>query len=321
MEKRRSRLFLFVAAGITSVALGGTSAAAVSLQLQLGKGKTYYEKMTINQHITQTVMNMQQVMDQNTGTGSKLDVLDVDRQGNMQIRRTFNWAMSKRTGPMGNLDYDSAKQPTPPAGAEVFAALLGQSYVVKISPKGEILDVNGVEEMRAAILKKLPPNAAADPSMTALNSYLDKKGIKEMTESMLAVYPDRPVEVGQSWSRKRVASLAFELTIDGKWTLQKLEAGVATLATTSSLRSNPDKPMETAGMKMRFDLTGTQEGTMQMEVATGLVRLAQARQQLKGEIKMGDSGQGAPPMMAIPVVFDTTVKLEMSDKPLEPVSK
>ncbi len=320
MEKRGFRLFWFAVAGITSMALCNTSVAAVSLQLKLGKGKTYYEKMTVDQHMTQTVMNMQQVIDQNMGMGSKLDVLDVEGQGNMRIRYTFNWAMSKRTGPMGNLDYDSAKQPTPPAGAEAFAALLGQSYVVKLSPKGEVLDVNGVEEMRAAILKKLPADAAADPSMNALTPYLDKKGIKEMIESAMGVYPDQPVDVGQSWSKKRTVSPAFELTLENKWTLQKREAGVATITATSSIRSNPNKPMEMSGMKMGFDLAGTQDGTMQMEEATGLIRLAQASQQLKGEIKVGDSGQGVP-MMAIPVVFDTTVKLEMSDKPLEGAAK
>ncbi len=240
----------------------------------------------------------------------------------MRIRRTFNWALMRQTGPMGTLEYDSAKQPTPPAGAEAFAALLGQGYIIKINPKGEVLDVNGVEEVRAAVLKKLPPDAAANPATNVLNSYLDKKGIKEMTESMWGVYPDKPVDVGQSWSRKRVISAGFEMTIDGKLTLQKLEAGMATIATTSSIRSSADKPMEAGGMKMRFDLTGTQDGTVQIEEATGLIRQAQAHQLLKGEIKMGDSGQqGAPPMMAIPVAFDTTVKLEMSDKPLEGTAK
>ena len=290
------------------------------MQLKLAKGKTYYEKMTMDQHMTQTVMNMQQVIDQSMGTGRKLDVLDVDSQGNMRIRNTFTWAMSKRTGPMGNLDYDSSKQTTPPAGAEPFAALLGQSYVVKVTPKGEVLDVNGVEELQAAVRKKLPPGAETDPAMGALSSYMDKKGIKEMTESTLGFYPDKPVEQGESWSKKRIVSPAFELTLDCKWTLQKREAGVATVATVTSIRSNPDKPMDAGGMKMRFDLSGTQDGTVQVAEATGLVTQGQARQQLKGEIKVGDSAQG-PPMMVIPVVFDTTIKLEMGDRPLEAATK
>jgi len=318
MEKRGLRFFLFITAGVVFVALCNTGAAAVTLQLKLAKGKTYYQRTVIDQHMVQTVMNMQQVMDQSMGTGLKMDVLDVDGQGNMRIRNTYNWSMSKRTGPMGSLDYDSAKQPTPPAGAEPFAALLGQGFVLRISPKGEVLDVNGVEELQAAVRKRLPPGAEADPALGALNQFLDGKGIKQMVESALSVYPDKPVEVGESWGKKRVMSPMFELTIDSKWTLQKREAGMATIAMTSSLRSNADKPVEAGGMKMTFDLAGTQDGTLRMQEVTGLIVSGLAQQQLKGEIKLGDSAQGP---LVIPSVFDTKIKVEMSDKPLEPATK
>jgi hypothetical protein len=319
MEKRGLKLFLFGMAAVVPMALCNTG-AAVTLQLKLAQGKTYYQRTVIDQHMVQTVMNMQQVLDQSLGTGVKMDVLDVDGQGNMRIRRTYDWSMTKRTGPMGNLDYDSAKQTTPPPGAEPFAALLGQSYVVRISPKGEVLEINGVEEMQAAVRKKLPAGAQGDPAMSVLSQFLDKNSLKQMIEGELDVYPGKPVEVGESWNKKRVVTPMFELTIDSKWTLQKLENGVAIIATTSTSRSDANKPVETGGMKMRFDLAGTQGGTIRMQEATGLILLGQAQQQLKGEIKLGDSDQG-PPTMAIPVVFDTKVRMEMSDKPLEPATK
>jgi hypothetical protein len=319
MEKRGLKLFLFGMAAVVPMALCNTG-AAVTLQLKLAQGKTYYQRTVIDQHMVQTVMNMQQVLDQSLGTGVKMDVLDVDGQGNMRIRRTYDWSMTKRTGPMGNLDYDSAKQTTPPPGAEPFAALLGQSYVVRISPKGEVLEINGVEEMQAAVRKKLPAGAQGDPAMSVLSQFLDKNSLKQMIEGELDVYPGKPVEVGESWNKKRVVTPMFELTIDSKWTLQKLENGVAIIATTSTSRSDANRPVETGGMKMRFDLAGTQGGTIRMQEATGLILLGQAQQQLKGEIKLGDSDQG-PPTMAIPVVFDTKVRMEMSDKPLEPATK
>jgi len=320
MEKRGFRFFLFVTAGITSVALCNSGAAAVTLQLKLAKGKTYYQRTVMDQHMVQTVMNMQQVMDQSMGTGVKMDVLDVDTRGNMRIRSTYNWAMTKRNGPMGALDYDSAKQPTPPAGAEPFAALLGQGYVIRVSPKGEVLDVNGTEELQAAVRKKLPPGSEADPALGALAQYLDKNTIKQMVESTWSFLPGKPVEVGESWGDKRVVSPMFEMTIDSKCTLQKREAGMATIVATSSLRSNAGKPVEAGGMKMTFDLAGTQDGTIRLQEATGLIVLSQAQSQLKGEIKVGDPAQG-PPMMAIPCVFDTKIKVEMADKPLEPATK
>ena len=55
---------------------------------------------------------------------------------------------------MGNVDYDSSRQGAVPAGAEGFAALLGQAYTLRLSPQGKVLDVNGVEEMVEAVRKK-----------------------------------------------------------------------------------------------------------------------------------------------------------------------
>jgi hypothetical protein len=321
MEKRRFGLFLFVAAGITSLALCSNGGAAVSLQLKLAKGKTYYQKTTVDQHITQTVMNQQQVIDITIGMGMKLDVLDVDATGNTRIRYTFLWCMAKQTGPMGTASYDSAQQATPPAGMESLAALLNQNYVVKLSPKGKVLDVNGVEQMKAAVQKKLPPGAEAGPMGNVAAAFLDKQGVKEMTEGVMAVYPDKPVEQGQSWSEKRVLTMGFGRIEESKWTLQRREAGVATIGQTSTIRSNPDAPpVDAQGMKLRFDVSGSQEATIRIVEATGLIQIDQGHQQLKGEIKLGDSAQG-PPMMAIPSIFDTTSKVEMSEKMWDSAAK
>ncbi len=321
MEKRRFGLLLLAAAGVVSIALCSTGSAAVSLQLKLAKGKTYYQRTMVEQHITQTVMNQPQVTDITFGMGTKLDVLDVDGAGNTQIRYTFTWCMAKQTGPMGTVSYDSAQQTTPPAGTEPVAALVNQSYVVKLSPKGRVLDVSGVEQMKAAVQKKLPPGADAGPMGSIAAMFLDKQGVKEMTESLMGVYPDKPVEQGQSWSEKRLLTTGFGRIEESKWTLQKQEAGVATIGLTSAIRSNPDSPpMDAQGMKLRFDVSGSQEATIRIVEATGLIQMEQGHQQFKGEIKVGDSAQGQP-MMAIPMVLDTSSKTEMSEKMWEPAAK
>jgi hypothetical protein len=275
----------------------------------------------VEQHVTQTVMSQSQTIDINIGMGMKLDVLDVDATGNTRIRYTFTWCMAKQGGSMGALSYDSAQQAAAPAGAELLGALINQSYVVKLTSKGRVLDVNGVEQMKAAVEKKMPPGAQAGPMSNLAGVFLDKEGVKETTENLMAVYPDKPVEPGQSWNEKKTLKTGFGRIEESKWTLQKQEAGVAILGLTSTLRSDPSAPpMDTQGMKLRFDISGTEDGTIRIAEATGLIQMAQGRQQLKGEIKVGDSGQGQP-MMAIPVVLDTTTKVEMSEKMWEPAAK
>jgi len=319
MSKRRFVSCVLVAAGLALVAPGGARAAAVELRLKLDKGKTYYQRTWSEQKMTQSIMGQQQTINQSAGTGMKMDVLEVDSQGNMRIRHTFDWTMTKQVSPMATIEYDSAKQDKPPAGAEMFAALLGQGYVAKVNPKGEILALEGIEQMREAILKKLPAGSKDNPAMAAVQPYLEEKSIREMAENTLGNYPDKPVDSGDSWSRKRQLTVGFALLIDSKWTLQKREAGVAIIGATGTMRSDPDAPpMDAGGMKMKFDVAGTHESTLRMEEATGLVALEQGRQQFKGDIKVLGEAQG-PPMMTIPIVFEITSKLEMSDKP--PASK
>jgi len=321
MEKRGSRWFALVGFGIAALGLCSTATAAIPLQLKLAKGKTYYQKSVADQHITQTFMNQQQVIDISFGMGQKLEVLDVDSAGNMRVRHTFTWCMTKQTGPMGTTSYDSAQQASAPAGFEALAALLNQSYIAKLSPKGKVLDIEGVDEMKAAVEKKLPPGAPSGPAGNMIAPFTEKQGVKEVTEGMLAIYPEQAVEPGQSWSDKRTLSRGFSRIEESKWTLQKRENGVATIAGTTTIRTDPEAPpMENQGMKMRFDLSGTQENTIQIAEATGLIQMHQARQQLKGDIKIGDSGQGQP-AMAMPMTIESNNKVEMSDKPLEGTTK
>ena len=101
---------------------------------------------------------------------------------------------------------------------------------------------------------------------------------------------------------------------ESKFTLQKREGGVATIAATASIKPDPNAPpMDTQGMKMKFDVSGSREGTIRMDEATGLIRMNRARQELNGQLKIGTSAEG-PFDMTIPMKFNATFTLEMSDR-------
>jgi len=310
-----NRRFLAAAVCVASAVLCGNAAAAVRLELKLNKGKTYYLRTVIDQKITQEMMGQQQVILLSLGIVQKLEVLGVDGQGNMQIRHTYVGTRYKMTNPMMTVDYDSAKQAAAPAGAEGFAALIGQSYTITATPQGKVLDIAGMEDLAAAVRKKLPPGADPSQGTDPLATFLDKDAMKEMTENAMAVYPDRAVEPGDSWTRTQLVRRGMAMTTESKSTLQKHEAGVATVASTASVKADPNGPaIQTQGMAMKMELAGSQEGTLWIDEATGLVLSNRGRQQLKGQIRIGASPEGPFNMMAIPMTLDTTFATETSDK-------
>lgn len=202
MANMRFRAIIPAVSSIVLIILCGSAAAATQLQWKLAKGKMYYQRTVIEQQITQTVMGQEQKIEQSIGIGHKLQVLDVDPQGNMRIQYTYLWSKLKQINPMVQIDYDSSQKSPVPAGAEGFAALVGQSYTVKMTPQGKILDVNGVEQLRDAVLKKLPPGMDATVGMNPVAGYIDKESLKQMTEAGTAIYPDKPVNPGDSWNKE-----------------------------------------------------------------------------------------------------------------------
>jgi len=316
--------FKGIVAGIACMellALCGTGAAAVRLELKLDKGKTYYQRTIVDQRIVQTMMGQEQASSHALGTGLKLQVLDVDAQKNMRIQYTYLWLRLKQGGPMGQVDYDSARQTTALSGAEGLAALLGQSYTAKLTPQGKVLDVNGVEQLAEAVRKKLPPGTEGTPAMSVLAPYLDKRSVKDMIEAGMAIYPDRPVSPGDSWSKHVTMAVGFSMIIDSKWTLQKEEAGVATIGLTASVRTDPNAPpMEAGGMKVKSQMSGSQEGTIRIVEATGLAASSQERAQIKGQLAMFASGQDQP-MMVMPRTIETEITSETGEQMWKDSSK
>ncbi len=184
MGTRKLTMLLVAAICVGTVGFSADASAAVQLSLKLQKGKTYYQRVMVDQRVGQTVMGQEQAVNYIIGLGQKLDVLDVDGQGNMQVRHTYIWSRFKQSGPMGEVDYDSSQPAAAAAGAEGFAALIGQSYVIKVSPKGKVLDVNGVEAMAESVQKK-----AGGMNVTSAESplafLLTKQGIQETEEGFL----------------------------------------------------------------------------------------------------------------------------------------
>ncbi len=319
---QKCRAFTVAAACVVFLASCGSAAAAVQLELKLNKGRTYYQRLQVDQQITQNIMGQEQVIGNVIGVGQKLDVLDVDAQGNLRIQYTYTWSRFKQSGPMGIVDYDSAQVVTVPGGAEGFAALVGGSYTVRLSPKGDVLDVNGVKELAAAVSKHVPESMDISSEANPVAFLLSEDGIRETTEGLLSVYPDGPVDEGDSWGEKRLTKQGLAMVVESKWTLQKRQAGVATITSVSSMKSDPSgAPMDTQGMKMKIDVSGTQEDTTQVEEATGLIRHNRSHSLLKGQIGIGTSAEGPFDMMAIPVAFETTATVEMSDRKLDTGSK
>lgn len=298
-----------VLVAIGCFAVSTYAAPKIQYKLRLQRGQKYYAKMVTEQKITQTVMGQSQDIEQSIGLGSDLDVVDVDRSGNAEIRHTYRWAKLRVQGPMQQVVYDSSvKGGSVPGPAQGLAALVGESYSLSIAPDGRVLIVKGAARMRANVRKKMPAGFAGDLQMSSLAQYIDDQGIKEAAEASMAVLPNKPVGVGDSWSGQIVLSESTALIVQNKWTLKQRQAGTATINVVSTIKPNPQAPPRDVGTaKISSQFSGKQRGLIQLEEATGLIVHSKLEQQLSGEAKVV-----GPQQMSIPMKINSVVTTEIT---------
>ena len=303
---------LAIAAGAVVVCPAGAQ-QKIRYELKLSKGQKYYVQNVTEQQIFQAVMGQPQSMEQTIGIGVDLDVNDVDGSGNMLVYHKYSWIQFRQKGPVGEIVYDSAKKDVRvPAGAEGFAALVGEGYLMKLTPRGRVVEVKGAERMAANVRRKLPPGRTGDQMMKPLGRYFTEKAIKEGTEASMGIYPDKPVGVGDSWNTKIVLSQGFAVIVESEWAVKGRKEGVATVGIVSTIKPNPKaEPLDMGVMKMSYQLSGKQDGTMQLQESTGMVLSSKMDQEISGEVKMviasGDPGRTAGQETVIPMTMKSTV--------------
>lgn len=154
--------------------------------------------------------------------------------------------------------------------AKSFKALIGKPFSMEISPEGKIISIDGWEEL-------------------GKSANIKTDDIKQMMESSINFYPEKPVKVGESWTKETSSNMQmFKMNIKSTYTLKEIKGDVAILDTKANISMLPDESMKSMEMKME----GGMEGEMQVDIPSGLAISGNLTQDIKGTMTM--QGQSMP---------------------------
>ena len=167
--------------------------------------------------------------------------------------------------PMGKIAFDSANKgapstnPAEAALANVLAALIGQSFLVTVSPTGTVQKVDGFSRVMETILAKMP-SGAAGPIFEGMKAGLNDDAIKNMFAQSFPL-PDRAVKSGETWENKLavpnpvVGGILTTLTSTLAGLDQSGGAQVAKITTSLKIERDPAAALAAAApMGMKTDL-------------------------------------------------------------------
>jgi hypothetical protein len=278
-----SLLGLPVAAGAGEVPSG-----ALDLGLHLEKGQTF--RCTLRQESTQVLWfgTTEVERTESSETVSTLEVLAVDEKGVATVKVTTDRKASKSESESGVLEYDSEHPPDEVPWWELdSAAMIGRSYTVKVSPSGEILEIEGGDALRKVVADSLPEDET-------LRAQIADRAIKGVTDEALkeslwivfppGIHPGKPVAIGDSWAPEQPIPLEV-MFVKNAYTLASRENGVATVTYEGPIEPDPDaEPIKEGPATIKVKMTGTVKGASRVDEKTGMVIESQADVALKGEL-------------------------------------
>jgi Family of unknown function (DUF6263) len=272
----------------------------LALQLNFQKGKKYYYTTVNNQTIEQSFMGQTTTNSKKTTTGYIYEIKDINKEGNYNVTITYDKV---------DVEKSESKERKSPIADDFMK---GFSFDMVVTPKGKVVQVSGMEKLMDkamdAVLKTAvnadttiqnavdeKGNPVADtsmnddaakvvmkPVMDMIKNQFSDKNMSSMMEQLTNYFPESDVEVGDKWENVATLNTFVSMKIATTYKVVDMTDDIVKLDVDAKITSG-----EGAGiMGMKMDLDGTQAGTMEIDVKTGLVLKSSINQNIKGTIKM-----------------------------------
>jgi hypothetical protein len=194
--------------------------------------------------------------------------------------------LKQNSGPGANVDYDSTDpSSTPPPGMGAVAGLVGTPVALVLSPAGKVVSVERTDAESGMVQTSAAPAGAQGLGGGAIEEML-----KDSFEQGLAVYPPRPVAIGDTW--KADLSGLSELPVEAEvlYKLRDRSNGRAYIDLSGSIEAEQtqNSPMG----KIALTITADIEGELIMEEATGCILNSDAQIDMKVKMKAGGGLMG-----------------------------
>jgi len=218
-------------------------------------------------------------------TGLECEVEQVDANGVTLLKMTYLTFKAINKTPRGQSEYDSTKPDTigEYAYGAILSAMIGQSFVVKVTPQGKIAELDGLDEMHQRMAETVVENEdkatmqsyAREQAATAeqdakrrIDSVNQKYGsrekrieatreklvngphsgekyVKEMVNNVIMSFPGGLVGIGDSWQAwTALFSLGDTELDDCTYTLRENKQAAVSVDISSKVEVDKDEPID-----------------------------------------------------------------------------
>ncbi|WP_411679904.1 DUF6263 family protein [Clostridium thailandense] len=184
------------------------------------------------------------------------------------------------------MEYDSKNPGSNNPLASIYGAIVGKGFTVKVSNKGQVLEVKGVDELLNSVVSKLPGSEEQKKTFKAtLSESFGDDAIKSMVNQSINYYPQGQVKNNDIWENKYSIKTIFPMEVSNKLKLLGEKDGLLNVDVQSTITSDTrDKPANFMGFQANVKLNGDCKGTVNINKETGLMEKGNLTENMTGDI-------------------------------------
>lgn len=172
-----------------------------------------------------------------------------------------------------------------PSTRSPLNALVGQQISLRISPRGAVSDVRGMDKIwERAFGGKI---AGMTPQMQAqmrssMKKMLGDNFVKEIMRQASGQFSENPVRIGGSWMDRVQTSGAMPFDVSLKRTLQGRANGLLSIGESGTMKIGDATDIAMTGGNLQMQISGTYSGTTLLDETTCFVHSSDTSQRFGG---------------------------------------
>lgn len=285
-----------------------SSSAQTSLNLNLVQGKEYRQNSETKMMMTQSFGG--QTMDIVATIKGKMVYLVksvTPASYDMDIR--YESMSMDMQMPQATMKFSSENPAEGDMFSQVLAAMINKSFQAQFSKTGKVISVKNIEALFATAFDKFPDVSEAQKEQikSQLKQSYGEQAFASNMEMMFAIFPDKPVKVGEKWTVESKLKSSVTANISSAFTYVEEGADFRKIHGDSKITAEENSAyVNSNGMDMKFNMNGTMISDIKLDKKTGWVLEAKIMQDIAGEAHVKANEQ-LPDGLSIPM----TIKTEM----------
>jgi hypothetical protein len=184
-------------------------------------------------------MNGQEnTVDLQMNTEMEFTVLEEIENGYRMDVRYAN-IVNTMTTQMGEMSFNSTGDGDD-AMSKVFKALTEQTFQVDLSYKGEVLSVDGIDQMWANAMNVVSEldEKQTEQLLGQLKESFGENSFKQSLQMGFDAFPDKKVKIGAEWTKEGSITTTLTMSTVSVYKLVAVEDGVAVLSVNTAINMN-----------------------------------------------------------------------------------